>query len=77
MISNTIMEKLINWQEEFTDDIIKKAIEKATLNNVRKFNYINTILNSWKSEGVKVIADIQDKKDKKPKNFDRKDIKIT
>lgn len=50
---------LIGWREVFADDLILLAIKKAALSGVRKWNYINGILKSWKNEGVKTLGDVQ------------------
>lgn len=50
---------LMCWREIFADDLILLAIKKAALSGVRKWNYINGILKSWKNEGVKTLGDVQ------------------
>lgn len=50
---------LMSWREIFADDLILLAIKKAALSGVRKWNYINGILKSWKNEGVKTLGDVQ------------------
>lgn len=50
---------LRGWREIFADDLILLAIKKAALSGVRKWNYINGILKSWKNEGVKTLGDVQ------------------
>lgn len=50
---------LMGWREIFADDLILLAIKKAALSGVRKWNYINSILKSWKNEGVKTLGDVQ------------------
>lgn len=50
---------LMDWREIFADDLILLAIKKAALSGVRKWNYINSILKSWKNEGVKTLGDVQ------------------
>lgn len=68
------LEKLNYWLEDFTEDIICKAIEEASLTNKRNYRYINGILNSWFNSGVKALADIEvlnkqhEEKKKKPVN---------
>lgn len=52
-------ESLLQWRQVFTDDLILLAIKKAALSGVRKWNYINGILKSWKNEGVKTLGDVQ------------------
>lgn len=50
---------LMDWREVFADDLILLAIKKAALSGVRKWNYINGILKTWKNEGVKTLGDVQ------------------
>lgn len=50
---------LMSLREIFADDLILLAIKKAALSGVRKWNYINGILKSWKNEGVKTLGDVQ------------------
>lgn len=50
---------LMSWREIFADALILLAIKKAALSGVRKWNYINGILKSWKNEGVKTLGDVQ------------------
>lgn len=52
-------DSLMGWREIFADDLILLAIKKAALSGVRKWNYINGILKSWKNEGVKTLGDVQ------------------
>lgn len=66
------IEKIDIWQNNFNDDIIKYAIQIAVLNNKKTFNYINGILNNWKSRGYKTIQEIKDNeiKSKKEENIE-------
>ena len=48
-----------NGKDRNPDDLILLAIKKAALSGVRKWNYINGILKSWKNEGVKTLGDVQ------------------
>ena len=52
-------EKLINWEEIFDDEVIKKAIELAVNNNARNMAYIEGILRNWKNKGYKTLVDIE------------------
>ena len=38
---------------------------KKSINNVRKFSYIDAILQNWIRSGYKTVEDIKDKKDTK------------
>lgn len=46
------IEKIKMWQEDFTNEEIKRAVKEAVMNNKRTFNYINGILKNWKANGV-------------------------
>lgn len=59
LLAPIIAEGLSHWQDDFEDDIIKKAIDEAVMNNARNYKYINAILNNWLKKGVKVLADIK------------------
>lgn len=50
-ISPLEVEKLRGWQEKFNDDILKYGIELCCNANAKNFNYLNAILNNWKSKG--------------------------
>lgn len=56
--------KINKWFNDCDIDIIKYAIEKSVLNNAKKFNYVEAILNNWKSAGYKTINDIKEKENK-------------
>lgn len=59
-------EKLKSWENYFTDEMIKCAIDISISNNKKSFNYIEGILNNWKSQNIKSVEDIL--KNEKPKN---------
>lgn len=54
------IEKIDNWLLSFKEEIIKYAVEISIMNNKKTFNYINGILNNWKSCGYKTIQEIKD-----------------
>lgn len=56
-ISPIIVEKINVWLEYFNEDIIKYAIDKCCMANVRQFNYLEGILKNWKSKGYKKIEE--------------------
>lgn len=62
-------EKLKEWEKNLECEVIIKAIEEAVCNNGRTINYINAILNTWHSKGIKDIngveAYLRDRQDKK------------
>ena len=42
-------EKIMMWEETFTNDIINHAIDIAVLNNKKSFNYIEGRVRNWKT----------------------------
>lgn len=54
-ISHSEIEQIHSYQETFTEDIIKEAIDRACANNIKTIGYVKGILNSWKSKGYKNI----------------------
>lgn len=62
-------ERLADWQSSFTDEMIKLAIDKAIMANVRNMKYITSILNNWHAKGIKTPLDVENEeksfKDKK------------
>jgi len=63
-------DKIESWLLSYDPSIIKYAVEVATLNNKRTFNYVNGILKNWKSCNYKTLEEIKEneikKKDDKP-----------
>lgn len=71
IISPTQFEKINKWLEQYDEETIKEAIDVACDNNVRTFNYVNTILINWKNNGKKNKAVNNSKKEKEmPEWFD-------
>ena len=64
-INNTTYNKLTNYINTINGGLIIKAIDIAVENNVRKFSYIDAILQNWIRSGYKTVEDIKDKKDTK------------
>ena len=60
MLTPIEYEKIDIWKNNFDDEIIKYAIQIAVLGNKKTFNYINGILNNWKSKGFKTLQEIKD-----------------
>ena len=58
-ISPTEYERLESWNDTFTKDIIKYAIDLSCLKNAKNINYVNAILNDWNSKGFKLLAECQ------------------
>ena len=59
-ISPVETEKINDWLSLYETEIIKYAIQIATLNNKRTFNYVNGILKNWKTAGYKTLQEIKD-----------------
>ena len=63
-------QKIESWLLSYDPSIIRYAVEKATLNNKRTFNYVNGILKNWKTAGYNTLQEIKDneinKKEDKP-----------
>lgn len=82
MLSSIITEKLLDYLNDLPSDVIIAAIEEATLNNKRNFKYMQAILNSWISQGVKCMQDVRNLKDEfnskknKPSNANEKQSKF-
>lgn len=60
MLTPIEFEKIDIWKNNFNEEIIKYAIQIAVLNNKKTFNYINGILNNWKSKGYKTLKEIKE-----------------
>lgn len=61
-------EKIDKWQEQFSDEMLKYAVELAVMSNVKTFRYLEGILNNWTSSGYKTIDEVKVKE--KPKQKD-------
>ena len=59
-LSPTEVQKIESWLLSYDPSIIKYAVEVATLNNKRTFNYVNGILNNWKTAGYTTIQEIKE-----------------
>lgn len=51
-ISPLEYEKVKDWIETFSKEVVEQAIEQAVMNGKKTFNYINGILKNWKSNEV-------------------------
>ena len=54
-ISRSEVEQMRYYQQKYTDDIIKEAIDRACANNIKTIGYVKGILNSWIAKGFKTI----------------------
>ncbi|MBQ9609290.1 MAG: DnaD domain protein [Lachnospiraceae bacterium] len=59
-LTNVELAYINTWNKDlgFSEEIIKRACEKAVINNAINFGYIDTILNNWNKNGVRTLADI-------------------
>lgn len=55
-------QKLANWQEWFSDDIIKYAIDETILKNIRALSYTEAIINAWHDKGYKTLEECKKEK---------------
>lgn len=72
MASSFVVEKLCNWIEIFSVDVIIKAIDESVIQNKRSYSYVEGILKAWDKLGLNTlnlveghIKEWQDKKNKK------------
>lgn len=68
--------KIEYWINEYDIEIIKYAVEKAVFNNAKKFNYVEAILNNWKSSGYKTIEEIKEEENNIKNNKAEKIIEM-
>lgn len=54
-ISPVELETITEWQNTFDDEILKYAISICCNNNAKNINYLNSILNDWRSKGYKTL----------------------
>lgn len=59
LITSATAEKLFEYLKDINKDLIIQAIKIASINNVRKFNYIQGILNDWINKGFKTLLDVE------------------
>lgn len=58
------------WQENnYSDEIIKEAIKESVMNGVPSLRYIDKILYTWSSKGIKTIEEVE----KNRRNFRKKE----
>lgn len=63
-LSSVEYEKIATWQEDFTDDMLKYAVELAVMSNAKTFRYLEGILRNWTSSQFKTIDDVKKKEEK-------------
>ena len=77
-ISPIETEQLFDWQKDFNDEIIKYAITLCCNANAKNLNYLNAILNNWKSKGFTKIEECKNEnmeRNNKPTNTYNKPIR--
>lgn len=60
-------EKIENWIEKLSADLVGFAIDISVVNNVKKLNYVEGILRNWLNAGYKTRKDILDNERKNEK----------
>ena len=60
-LTNVELAYINTWNKDFgfSEEIIKRACEKAVINNAPNFSYIDGILNNWNKNGVRTLTDIE------------------
>ena len=61
-LSSVEYEKIATWQEDFTDDMLKYAVELAVMSNAKTFRYLEGILRNWTSSQFKPLMMLRKKK---------------
>lgn len=59
-LSSIEFEKIDGWVKNFSEELIKYAIQISVLNNKKNLNYVNGILNNWKSSNLKTIEEVKE-----------------
>jgi DnaD/phage-associated family protein len=60
LLSSSEIQKLYDAVDEHGEDIVKLAIEEAVLSGVKRWNYIQSILDAWRSEDVRTLEQAQE-----------------
>ena len=58
-ISPREYEIINSYQDSFSLEVIKEAIDRACINNAKTIRYVMGILNSWKAKGFKKVEECQ------------------
>lgn len=75
MMTLSIAEDINYYLEELNKDLIIVAIQEASKNNARTWNYIKAILENMKKENIQTVADFKNRKKpnkNKPENKNKK-----
>lgn len=77
-LSSIECQTIADWQNEYSDDLLKLALSEAVKNNARSLSYIDTILRNWKCAGIKTAIEAQEQieKHKKQKMRNSKERKL-
>ena len=68
-------EKIKEWiTSGNSNELIVLALQEAVMKGVSNFNYIDSILNSWKKKGYKNKQDIDKEKEQYRKNKEKKEV---
>ena len=59
------LEILESYLEDFNEDVLIYAMEKAVENNVRTIRYVKGILDSWLKKGLRNLTEIKNESKKK------------
>lgn len=59
------LERLNSYLDDLSEEMIIEAIHIASRQNKKSLAYIEAILKNWINNGIKTVADIKNKKDKK------------
>lgn len=57
--------RILLFEDKFNIDVIKLAVNEASLNNKRSINYVKGILRNWKAEGIETVKAAEKRKSEK------------
>lgn len=57
--------RILLFDDKFNIDVIKLAVNEASLNNKRSINYVKGILRNWKAEGIENVKAAEQRKSEK------------
>lgn len=78
-ISPLEKEKIDYWLEKYDEEIIKYAFEISVMNNAKRFNYVNKILQNWETSGYTTKNEILENEkvqSKKEENISKEEEEI-
>ena len=73
LLTPTTYERLISYLDDTRLELIEKAIEIASIKNQRSMAYVEGILRSWSSKGIKTIGDVENEQVKIKVKVDREE----